>query len=222
MNIVGNVTFELAAPPSAADITASLAATPSFVSAVAAAIMAEVAAQTPPPVVVPPPVVTGTAPVLKMVMAQNGVTPNLPQDYSYVATDLHNDAVDGGDGNPMCIKVTVTAPWGGFQPSSNNGASLDFSKCSQLVVSIKSPAAGIPYSMQFLKAGDQPIPGSGVAFTSTKANVWERFSFNKALLMTDHSNPTATVDVSNAIYKGAVQMKSGQPGGFLIDNWGGI
>jgi hypothetical protein len=176
--------------------------------------------------IVQPTGVAGTAPVLTTVLAQNGATPNLPMDYSYVATDAHGDVTDGGDGNSACIKVTVTGPWGGFQPSSNNGASLSFATCSRIVVSIKSPAAGIPYSMQFLKNGDLPIvgpggAGTGVAFTSTKANTWERFSFLKGPLMTDYSSGVA-VDVSATIFKGAVQLKSGTTGSFMIDNWGGM
>lgn len=200
--------------PVPSSIAALLAATPSFVQAVAALLVA--------PAVAPP----TTAPLLMTVMAQNGQTPNLPQDYSYVATDAHGDTVDGGDGNPACIKVTITGPWGGFQPSEPNGGSLSFAACSRIVVSIKSPAAGIPYSMQFLMQGDKPIvgpggAGTGVAFTSTKANVWERWSFLKGPLMTDYSTGVA-VDVSPIIYKGAVQLKSGAAGSFLLDNWGGI
>ncbi len=200
--------------PVPSSVAALLAATPSFVQAVAALLTA--------PAVSPP----VTAPLLLTVMAQNGQTPNLPMDYSYTATDAHGDTVDGGDGNPACIKVTVTGPWGGFQPSEPNGGSLSFAACSRIVVSIKSTAAGIPYSMQFLMAGDKPIvgpggAGTGVAFTSTKANVWERFSFLKGPLMTDYSTGVA-VDVSGQIYKGAVQYKTGAAGSFMVDNWGGI
>lgn len=173
---------------------------------------------TPPP----PPAPVSTAPILKVVMAQNGQTPLLPQDYSYAATDAHGDTLDGGDGNPACIKVTVTAPWGGFQPSNDNLHDLNFTGCTAVIVSIKSTAIGVPYSMQFLQHGDLPIPGSGVSFKSTKAGVYERFSFDPVLLFTDHSNPLNTVDVRAKIYKGAVQLKTGTPGVFYIDNWGGI
>lgn len=200
--------------PAPSSVAAILAATPSFVQAVAALLSA--------PATSPPP----TAPLLTAVIAQNGQTPNWPQDYSYVATDAHGDTVDGGDGNPACIKVTVTGPWGGFQPAEPNGGTLSFAACSRIVVSIKSPAAGIPYSMQFLMAGDKPIvgpggAGTGQAFTSTKANVWERFSFLKGPMMTDYSTGVA-VDVSGQIFKGAVQYKTGAAGSFMIDNWGGI
>jgi hypothetical protein len=199
--------------PDQTDVAAALAAMPSFVAAVAKAMA---------PVVVAPPPVTSSAPVLKVVWAQNGATPLLPQDYSYSASDARADIADGGDGNPACIKITVTAPYGGFQPSDNNGITRDWTGCTAVVVSVKSTAVGIPYSMQFLQAGDIPIPGSGVAFTSTKANVWERFSFDPALLFTDRSVPGAPVDVRSKIYKGAVQFKTGGTGSFLIDNWGGV
>lgn len=170
----------------------------------------------------PPPV--STAPVLKVVMAQNGATPLLPMLYNYQTTSA-TDKTDG-DGNPNCIAVTVTGAWGGYQPASNNGASISFAAATTIVVSVKSPAAGIPYSMQFLMQGDKPIvgpggAGTGVAFTSQKANTWERFSFLKGPLMTDYSTGVA-VDVSPIIYKGAVQMKSGTTGSFKVDNWGGV
>lgn len=184
-----------------------------------AAAVAKLLAPAPPPVVVPP---TSTAPVLKVVMAQNGQTPLLPQDYSYAASDAHGDTLDGGDGNAACIKVTVTAPWGGFQPSNDNLHDCNFTGCGAVVVSIKSTAVGIPYSMQFLQHGDLPIPGSGVAFKSTKAGAWERFSFDPALLFTDRSNIGNPVDVRAKVYKGAVQFKTGGTGVFYIDNWGGV
>lgn len=203
--------------PAPTDVAAALAAMPSFVAAVAKLLQ-----PAPPVVTPPPPPVTGTAPVLKIVWAQNGLTPLLPEDYSYAATDARSDTVDGGDGNAACIKVTVTAPWGGFQPSDDNGITRDWTGVTAVVVSIKSTAVGTPYSMQFLQAGDLPIPGSGVAFKSTKANVWERFSFDPALLFTDRSVPGQPVDVRSKIYKGAVQFKTGGTGSFMVDNWGGI
>jgi len=215
--VTGTISFTPPAPATAAQVAAALAATPSFVAAVAAALSTPVVT---PPVTTPP--VSGTAPVLKVVFAQNGQTPLLPTEYDYSATDAHADTVDGGDGNPACIKVTVTGPWGGFQPSNLNNAVTDFSACSTLVVSVKSPAAGLPYSMQFLMGGDLPITDAAgnqtsFNFTSTKANVWERFSCAKALLMTD----AKAGDVSAKIYKGAIQSHSGTTGTFLLDNWGG-
>lgn len=183
-----------------------------------AALAAAVAVILAPPVVVTPP---STAPILKIVWAQNGVTPLLPQDYSYVETDLHKDSVDGGDGNPMCIKCTVTGPWGAFQPSHNNGDVTDWTGVKAVVVSVKSPAVGVPYSMFFLKGGDKPIVGSGVTFTSTKANEWERWSFDPSLLFLDHStNPPN--DCTKIVYKGDIQLKTGAAGTFLVDNWGGV
>lgn len=184
------------------------------------ALAAAVAAILTPPVTPPAPPPPGVA--LKVVMAQNGQTPLLPKDYSYAATDAHGDTLDGGDGNPACIKVTVTGAWGGFQPSNDNLHDLDFTGCAAVVVSIKSTAVGVPYSMQFLQHGDLPIPGSGVAFKSTKAGVWERFSFDPALLFTDRSNIGNPVDVRAKIYKGAVQFKTGGTGVFYVDNWGGV
>jgi hypothetical protein len=153
---------------------------------------------------------------LLTVMAQNGATPNLLQDYSYNATDKHNVA-GAGNGNPMGIVVTTTGPWGGFQPSSNNGESLSFASSSTITVDVSAPA-GHSYSMQFLMAGDKPINAPGYTFTKTKDG-YETFSCPKAQVMTDQT----LGDVSATIYKGAIQSKQGAAGDvYSIDNWGGI
>jgi hypothetical protein len=170
--------------------------------------------------------ITGTAasgggggsgvPNLLTVMAQNGSTPNLPQDYSYNATDTHMVA-GAGNGNAYGIQVKTTGPWGGFQPSCDNGQSISFASSNTITVDI-SAAAGQQFSMQFLMAGDKPINAQGVLFTKLK-NGYERFTCPKALVMTD----AVLGDVSGAIYKGAVQSKDGAAGlVFNIDNWGGI
>lgn len=172
----------------------------------------------PPP---PPPVPNYVAPILLTVMCQNGKTPLLPQDYSYDAKDARGDIIDGGRGNPACVKVTLTGPWGGFQPSCLNGQSLNFRVCSHIVTSISAPK-GTQFSMGFLRAGDIAIQTTApVLFTKT-VDGWEDFSFLKAALMTD----VALGDMSATIYKGAIQAKvAAVPVGgfsFLVDNWGGV
>lgn len=195
--------------PDAAEVATALTADPAFVAAVAAA----VAHLAPPPVVVPP---AGAAPVLKVVMAQNGATPNLPQDYSYGATAVKN--FPGGNGNPFCIEVTTTKSWGGYQPSCDNGVSLDFSQCTIITCDVSAPK-GTPFSIQFLRGGDLPIEGVGGNHFTKTFDGWETIRYPKAQLMTD----TALGDVSAAIFKGAVQCHEAATGiVFKVDNWGGV
>jgi hypothetical protein len=171
---------------------------------------------TPPaPAVVTPP--APTAPVLKVVCAQNGqLNPTWTQDYSYSAVATHPWTAQAGNGNLACIKVATTGPWGGFQPSNAPGGSTNFSACSTLTVDVWGPK-GNSYSMQFLRAGDMPINAPGFLFTKT-VDGWERFSCPKSQLMTD----AKLGDVSGAIYKGAVQSKLSGTETFYVDNWGGL
>lgn len=173
------------------------------------------------PVVVPPAPPAYVAPKLLTVMCQNGATPLLPQDYSYQATDAHNDIADAGRGNAACIKVTLTGPWGGFQPSCLNGQSLNFLSSSHIVVSINAPK-GTQFSMGFLRAGDVAIKTAADTIFTKTVDGWEDFSVAKAAVMTD----IAGVDYSATIYKGAIQAKVATlPAGgfsFLVDNWGGM
>lgn len=171
-----------------------------------------------PPANVPPVTPVGSAPVLSVVFAQNGATPILPQDYTFAANDARADIADGGDGNAACIKVTVSAPWGGFQPSNNNGQVTDFSKCSNILVSLFAPK-GTPFSMYYMMGSDTVIniAGSPQRLVKTKDG-WERFVVPKAPMMTD----VKLGDVSAVIYKGCVQLQTGATGVFLVDNWGGV
>lgn len=163
-----------------------------------------------PPAPAQPPVVNP----LKVVFAQNGKTPLLPQDYSYAATITRD--FPGGNGNANCIKV-VASTWGGFQPSNNNGEVTDFSQCNTITVDVFG-AKGTQYSVQFLKGGDLPIVGvKGNHFTKTKDG-WETFTWPALQLMTDNG-----VDVRSSIYKGAIESQNNVSSTtFYVDNWGGI
>lgn len=164
--------------------------------------------------------VTAAAPAptnaLKVVIAQNGTTPNWQQDYSYAASDVRN--ATGGNGNQYCIEVTTKAAWGGFQPSNLNGKVTDFSQCTTLTVDVNAPK-GESFSMQFLRGGDVNIAGTkNNHFTKTRDG-WETFTFAKGDLMTD----TVLGDVSAQIYKGAIESQNPQTViVFGVDNWGGL
>lgn len=191
------------APPAAIDM-----------AALAAAVAKIIAASNPPapPPPSPPPT---SAPVLKVVFAQNGKTPLLPREYSYQAVVTRDFA--GGHGNPNCIEV-VAGLWGGFQPSNDNGQVTDFSACDTITVDVSAPK-GWQGSVQFLRGGDLPIAGiTGNHFTKTKDG-WETFTWPALKLMTD-----ATLgDVRKTIYKGAVESQNNQPTTtYFVDNWGGI
>ena len=185
------------------------------------------------------PVSTGTPPpppppgeTLKVVFAQNGATPLLPEDYSYSCTDARADISDGGNGNSACIKIALTGMWGGFQPSNDNTHSTDFSQCTSIVIDLKPTQPNQQWSLQFLKAGDTPIVGPtgqpvravlpGAYGPAPVVGQWGRYTIPKALLMTDYSAGTA-VDVSKTMYKGAVQDQSGKTiNVWYVDNWGGV
>jgi hypothetical protein len=161
----------------------------------------------------PPPPPSG-APTLKVVFAQNGETPLLPQDYSYTATITRD--FPGGHGNANCIKV-VAGTWGGFQPSNDNGKVTDFSLCNIITVDVFAPK-GWQGSVQFLKGGDLPIAGvKGNHFTKL-VDGWETFTWPALQLMSDNG-----VDVRKTIYKGAVESQNNVPTTtYYVDNWGGI
>lgn len=173
-------------------------------------------------VVTPPPPPAYVAPTLLTVMCQNGQTPLEPQDYSYAATDAHADTVDGGHGNAACVKVTLTGPWGGFQPSANPaGPYLNFGTSSRIVCSVSAPK-GTQFSMSFLTAGDTPIKTAADTLFTKTVDGYEDFSFSKAALMTDITG----VDHSPSILKGSIQAKiaviPAAGFSFLVDNWGGM
>ena len=173
-----------------------------------------------PPVTQPNPPVNGTptSAALKVVLAQNGATPNLPNDWSYSAIDAHADTTDGGYGaDSKGILVTTTGPWGGFQPSCAPGNTLDFSQCSKLTVAIDG-VAGRQYSMFFHMGNDVAINAPGALFTKTR-NGYEVFTVDKSVCMTDATEG----DVSGKIYKGAIASKLASGGDvFGIDDWGGF
>lgn len=167
---------------------------------------------TPPP---PPPPPPPTPKALKVVFAQNGATPLLPDDYSYQAVITRNSP--GGNGNANCIKV-VAALWGGFQPSNDNGKVTDFSQCETITVDVNAPK-GSQFSVQFLRGGDLPIAGvKGNHFTKL-VDGWETFTWPASQLMTD----AVLGDVRDSIYKGAVESQNNQPSTtYEVDNWGGL
>lgn len=184
-------------------------------NALAAAVAKILAPVAPPVTPPPPPPPVGSAPVLKVVIAQNGKTP-WTQDYSYGNAVITHD-FPGGNGNANCIKCVVGV-WGGFQPSNNNGQATDFSMCDTITVDVSGPK-GSQYSVQFLRFGDLPIVGpTGNHFTKTKDG-WETFTFPALLLMTDK----VLGDVRKLIYKGAVESQNNQPSTtYYVDNWGGV
>lgn len=169
----------------------------------------------PPPVVVPPN--PGTPAALKVVFAQNGATPLLPQDYSYSAVITRAPNSPPGNGNAHSIQV-VAEEWGGFQPSNDNGKVTDFSQCATITVDVSAPA-GSQFSIQFLRGGDLPIVGvSGNHFTKSKDG-WETFQFPALKLMTDQT----LGDVRASIYKGAIESQNAVASTtYLVDNWGGL
>lgn len=185
--------------------------------AAAAALIKLGYAVTPPAVAPTPPTPPSTAPTLAVIIAQNGKTPNWPAEYSY-PTGTTSSTQTGGDGNPNYKGIVTSGPWGGYQPADINSMSTDFSKCSNILVSVNA-AKGTPFSMYFLMDNDTPInlSGSQTRFVKT-VDGWERFVLPKAPMMTD----VKLGDVSSKIFKGCVQLQTGEAGTFGVDNWGGV
>lgn len=160
---------------------------------------------------------------LAVVFAQNGATPNWPQNYSYNAKTTYGDTTVAGNGNAACIGVSLTGQWGAFQPSNNNDVVTDCSKQDNVTVSIYPTQAGQKCSVFFLMGGDTPIgpnvqlPNALYGPAEMVENEWNVYTFPKNLVMTT----AAGVDESAVIYKGDVQDQTGKAANlFYVDNWG--
>lgn len=176
---------------------------------------------TAPGAVVTPPVVTPPAngvPKLLVVIAQNGAqNPAWIRDWSFSA--VANKMVPGaGNGNAFGIHCITTGPWGGYQPSNDNGNTTDFSGCSHITIDVNAPK-GNAYQIAFLQGGDQPIPGNPCFRFVKTVDGYERFSCLRDVVMKGNDG----VDYSSKIFKAQVDSQQGTTGDqWNVDNWGGV
>lgn len=139
--------------PTALSIANVLAATPSFISAVAAALPAA------PPVVVPPPVVIPPATDTLWVY-RNGVTnPQFDLDVSFVGSANYKDTTGLPQGGTADILFTGTQYNAGWQLmisacQTNKAACLDTTKYKFLVIDLKPTVANQKWQIGFMSSGD--------------------------------------------------------------------
>lgn len=139
--------------PTALSVANVLAATPSFISAVAAAMPAA------PPVVVPPPVVTPPATDTLWVY-RNGVTnPQFDLDVSFVGSANYKDTTGAPDEGQFDILFTGTQYNAGWQLmisacQNNRSACLDTTKYKFLTLKLKPTVNGQKWQIGFMSGGD--------------------------------------------------------------------
>lgn len=93
----------------------------------------------------------------------NGVF-NWPGDWSWNATPNYQDTAGGPIEGPYDIAVTITGPWGGWQPYAP-GNTLDTTLYKYIIFSIKATQANQWWSVFFHSAGDTPDGNSVNAST---------------------------------------------------------
>ena len=79
-----------------------------------------------------------------------------PGDYSYVAVPDYQDTSGGPLSGPYDIKITLTAPYGGWLPYAQN---WDFNSqgYTKLVFALKPTVANQQWTVYFVKVGDVPV-----------------------------------------------------------------
>jgi hypothetical protein len=108
--------------PSATSVAAALAATPSFVQAVATLLALPVPAPTPVPV-------TGSGPSGTVAYVYTAGKLQWGGDWSFSATPNYSDStILAPDGTPS-LRVTLTGQWGGWQPYINALCQANVAEC---------------------------------------------------------------------------------------------
>lgn len=124
-----------------------------------------------------------------------------PGDYSFVATADYRDRSGAAPHGQYDIKVTVTAPWGGWQPYATNWI-FDTTPYNYLRLALKPTVANQKAQVYFMLVGDKPV---GVAV--------DLFKYGPAPVMGQwgvYLIPLADIGVARTtIYKFAIQDKTG-------------
>lgn len=124
-----------------------------------------------------------------------------PGDYSFVATPDYRDTSGAPAGGKYDIKVTLTGPWGGWQPFATNWV-FDTTPYNYLTFAFKPTVANQSAQVYFMLVGDKPV-GIGVdPFKYGPAPVAGRWGV--------YTIPLADIGVAKTkIYKFAIQDKTG-------------
>ncbi len=124
-----------------------------------------------------------------------------PGDYSFVAMPDYRDTSGAPVSGKYDIKVTITAPWGGWQPFATHWV-FDTTPYNYLTFAFKPTVANQAAQVYFMLVGDKPV-GIGVdPFKYGPAPVPGRWGV--------YTIPLADIGVAKTkIYKFAIQDKTG-------------
>jgi len=124
-----------------------------------------------------------------------------PGDYSFVATPDYRDTSGAPTSGKYDIKVTLRAPWGGWQPFATHWV-FDTTPYNYLTFAFKPTVANQTAQVYFMLVGDKPV-GIGVdPFKYGPAPVPGRWGV--------YTIPLADIGVAKTkIYKFAIQDKTG-------------
>lgn len=124
-----------------------------------------------------------------------------PGDYSFVATADYRDTSGAPPHGRYDVKVTVTAPWGGWQPYATNWI-FDTTPYNYLRLALKPTVANQKAHVYFMLVGDKPV---GVAV--------DLFKYGPAPVMGQwgvYTIPLADIGIAKTtVYKFAVQDQTG-------------
>jgi hypothetical protein len=124
-----------------------------------------------------------------------------PGDYSFVATPDYRDTSGAPVSGKYDIKVTLTAPWGGWQPFATHWV-FDTTPYNYLTFAFKPTLANQTAQVYFMLVGDKPV-GIGV----------DPFKYGPAPVPGQwgvYTIPLADIGVAKTkIYKFAIQDKTG-------------
>lgn len=124
-----------------------------------------------------------------------------PGDYSFVATPDYRDTSGAPVSGKYDIKVTLTGPWGGWQPFATNWV-FDTSTYNYLTFAFKPTVTNQAAQVYFMLVGDKPV-GIGV----------DPFKYGPTPVVGQwgvYTIPLADIGVAKTkIYKFAIQDKTG-------------
>lgn len=124
-----------------------------------------------------------------------------PGDYSFVATPDYRDTSGAPPEGRYDIKVTVTSPWGGWQPYATNWI-FDTTPYTYLRFSLKPTVANQAAQVYFMLVGDKPVGVHVDPFKYGPAPVAGQWGV--------YTIPLADIGVAKTkIYKFAIQDQTG-------------
>jgi hypothetical protein len=126
---------------------------------------------------------------------------NWPGDYSFVATPNYRDTSGLPLSGKYDVKVTVTSPWGGWQPYATNWV-FDTTPYTYLRFALKPTVANQRAQVYFMLVGDKPVGVDVDPFKYGPAPVVGQWGV--------YTIPLADIGVAKIkIYKFAIQDQTG-------------